>query len=189
MIVQYTSFDNTTGVSKITSANLGKEWQLGLQVNTNLKINPTWSLLLNGALRWVQIENKTNLFEKNKGFTGNGNFNSTIKLSTKLMMTNFVSYNMPRLTIQGRSNWFLWYGSGVNYKFLNDKLTAILNLNNFLQKTRPFIFLTDGESFRTTNTFVNPYRNLRLALTWNFGKLKENMSKKKGIVNDDLINN
>jgi len=27
-----------------------------------------------------------------------------------------------------------------------------------------------------------------LALTWNFGKLTENVSKKKGVNNDDILN-
>jgi hypothetical protein len=32
-----------------------------------------------------------------------------------------------------------------------------------------------------------PFRGLSFSLSWNFGKLTENVSKKKGVNNDDLI--
>ena len=39
------------------------------------------------------------------------------------------------------------------------------------------------------NTYITrqPRRAAELALTWNFGKLIENVSKKKGVNNDDIL--
>ena len=49
------------------------------------------------------------------------------------------------------------------------------------------IFLTENENFITKNTNTTPFRNFGLALTYNFGKLSENVSKKKRVENDDLL--
>jgi hypothetical protein len=83
----------------------------------------------------------------------------------------------------------IWYGSGIGYKFFNEKLTTSLMASNFFQENRDYRMITTDPSFQTTSVTTMPFRGIALSLTWNFGKLTENVSRKKGVTNDDLLGN
>jgi hypothetical protein len=52
---------------------------------------------------------------------------------------------------------------------------------------QPGDILESAWVFGQTKHFIIPRRAAVLALTWNFGKLTENVSKKKGVNNDDIL--
>jgi hypothetical protein len=58
---------------------------------------------------------------------------------------------------------------------------------NYYEKNRDFKTTTKDRNFYNTNIIRQPRRGAVLALTWNFGKLTENVSKKKGVNNDDIL--
>ena len=58
---------------------------------------------------------------------------------------------------------------------------------NYYEKNREFKTVTKDKNFYNTNVTTLPRRAAVLALTWNFGKLTENVSKKKGVNNDDIL--
>ena len=60
-------------------------------------------------------------------------------------------------------------------------------MTNFFEEKRKLIFKTENEFFVTENTNTIPFRNFGLALNYSFGRLKENVSKKKGVNNDDQV--
>ncbi len=62
-----------------------------------------------------------------------------------------------------------------------------MNFNNFLKQYFTMNTSTINTTFSTVNNNTYPYRVIYLGVTYNFGKLKESVSKKKGITNDDLI--
>ena len=90
---------------------------------------------------------------------------------------------MPNATFP--DNYF--YGFNFGYKLFKQKLTVTANITNFLEKERKLIFLTENENFITGNTNHILFRNFGLSLNYSFGRLKENVSKKKGINNDDEV--
>ena len=59
--------------------------------------------------------------------------------------------------------------------------------NNFINKNFKSKTITKDIYFTRDLTFIWPLRNLRIGLNYNFGKLKEGVSKKKGVNNDDLM--
>jgi hypothetical protein len=67
------------------------------------------------------------------------------------------------------------------------KLTITANFTNFFEEKRKLIFITENDYFVTKSTHTNPFRNFGLAMTYSFGRLKENVSKKKGVNNDDKV--
>ncbi len=56
-----------------------------------------------------------------------------------------------------------------------------------MKRTGPFKNITEDQNFYNTNTTTVIRRGIVLALTWNFGKLAESVSKKKGVNNDDML--
>jgi hypothetical protein len=70
---------------------------------------------------------------------------------------------------------------------LKGKLTATINATNFFEEDRIFRSFTESQNFLTENINTFPFRNLGISISYNFGKLKENVSKKKGVKNDDEV--
>ncbi|MEI9943633.1 MAG: hypothetical protein WDN26_05375 [Chitinophagaceae bacterium] len=56
-----------------------------------------------------------------------------------------------------------------------------------MKKNRDFKNITEDKNFYNTNITRRIRRGAVMALTWNFGKLNESVSKKKGVSNDDVL--
>lgn len=68
----------------------------------------------------------------------------------------------------------------------------ILNISlrtvNYFEKTHDYITIVKDPNFAPTNRSRKIRRGAVLSLTYNFGKLSENVSKKQCVNNDDLLN-
>ena len=60
-------------------------------------------------------------------------------------------------------------------------------MSNFFQKERDWELKTIDPNFMYVSTTTSPFRALSASITWNFGKLSESVSKKKGVTNDDQL--
>jgi hypothetical protein len=187
MIVQYASFNPATGVTSTTSGNLGKELGLNLSGNVNAKISENWNVSVNGNVRWAQVQNKMVASSKTSGIGGNANLNSNYNWSKRFYSYAYAGYFKNAVTFQTSYALNLWYGIGTGIKLWNDKFNVSIGISNFAQKDRDYKTVTKDPAFRTTNVSTLPNRGFSLGLTWNFGKMTENVSKKKGVQNDDLV--
>jgi outer membrane receptor protein involved in Fe transport len=187
MIVQFATFDKATGITSTTSQNLGKEVQLSITANVSAKINPDWNVFLNGNLRYNQVENKMIAAQSNSGIGGNANLNTSYSINKRFTVSSYAGFWRGPVTIQTQFPLNIWYGSNMGYKLFKEKLTVSLGASNFLRKNRDFKMVTTDPNFRYTSISTMPFRGLSLGLTWNFGKMTENVSKKKGITNDDQM--
>ena len=118
---------------------------------------------------------------------GNVNGNFTYKASKLFTITANGGYMVPLRTPNNTFPDNYFYGFNFIQKMLKEKLTLTASATNFLKKERTLIFLTENENFVTENRNNVLFRNFGLALTYSFGKLKENVSKKKGVNNDDQV--
>lgn len=187
MIVQYATFNPATGVTTTTSNNVGKETAIMANGNFNTKITKDWSLFLGGNIRYNKVENKYASGQYRSGFSGNANFNSSYSISKLFVVSANAGFYQAPVTIQTKYPLNLWYGLDFGYKFLNEKLTASVGLTNFLQKDRDYKLTTYDPAFQYTSVTRSPFRGISLSLNWNFGKLSESVSKKKGVSNDDKL--
>ena len=187
MIVQYSTFDAAAGVTSTTSGNLGKESGISAQGNISTKINPDWSVFLNGSIRFNHVKNKLLPSQSNSGFGGNANLNTSYSINKRFTTSGYAGFYRNGVSIQTTYPLNIWYGINAGYKLLNEKLTASIGLANFFEKERDWKLVTIDPVFRYTSTSTMPFRGLSFSLSWNFGKLTENVSKKKGVNNDDLI--
>jgi outer membrane cobalamin receptor len=187
MIVQYATFDPATGVTSTTSGNLGKETGLNLSGNVNAKLSEKWNVSVNGNVRWAQVENRARPSQKSSGIGGNANLNSNYNWSKKIYSYAYAGYYKNAVTFQTTYALNLWYGIGTGVKLWNDKFNVSLGISNFLEKDRDYRNVTKDPAFQTVSVSTLPNRGFSLGLTWNFGKMTENVSKKKGVTNDDLV--
>jgi hypothetical protein len=186
LIIQNPSFNTTTGVTSITSANAGQIREFTLGFVSNLPIGKKWNIAVNATGRLARMRNslQTGWFNSTAGNV-NGNF--TFKATPRLTMTAnsgyFVPLRMPNSTFP--DNYF--YAFNLGYKVFKQKLTITASATNFLEEKRTMTFKTENEFFLTENMNTSPFRNFGLSLSYNFGRLKENVSKKKGVNNDDQV--
>jgi outer membrane receptor protein involved in Fe transport len=186
-IMRYSSFDQQTGITKTTSLNIGKEYQWSLSLNYNTKITPKWSLFVNGSLRYNKVTNNADASQSNTGLGGNFNLSTSYKFTNKFTVSSYLGLWQDPRSIQTTYPFNTWHNVSFNYKIFNDKLLISLRAVNYTEKTHPFKNVTKDNNFYNTNTTTINRRAGVLALTWNFGKLTENVSKKKGVNNDDVL--
>ena len=102
-------------------------------------------------------------------------------------MSSWVSYWRPSVTFQSVRNSNVWYNAGASYKMMKEKLTLTLSALNFFEKEKVFINRINEDLFWKESKTIHPGKIYSFGLSYNFGKLKEKVSKKKGVSNDDLM--
>ncbi|MES1219818.1 MAG: outer membrane beta-barrel protein [Bacteroidota bacterium] len=186
-ILQYSSFDPLTGITKTTSLNICREFGSSLNVNLSTKITTKWSVFVNGSVRYSTVTNNSNKSQSNSGFGGNWFMNTVYRFTPKFSISSFLGLWRDPQTIQTTYPFSTWYNITANYKILKDKVTITLKTVNCFEKTHNYKTITKDQNFYNSNITTQIKRGGVLALTWNFGKLTENVSKKKGVNNDDLL--
>ncbi len=187
-IMQYSTFDPQTGITETTSLNIGKEFQSGLSLNFNTKITPKWSVYVNGSVRYSTITNNMDESQSNSGFGYFINMSMGYRFTDKLNVNTFVGLWQEPPSLQTTYPFRPWHNIALNYKVFKNKLNISLRAVNYYEKTRDFKTVTKDKNFYNQNIHTQNRRSGVLALTWNFGKLTENVSKKKGVTNDDVLN-
>jgi outer membrane receptor for ferrienterochelin and colicin len=187
MIVQYATYDAISGVTSTTSGNLGKETSIAANGNISAKINNDWNVSLNGSIRYNRVKNKFLESQTNSGFGGNANLNTSYSINKRFTASGYAGFFRAPVTIQTSYPLNIWYGISAGYKLFKEKFTISAGVLNFLKKEWDYKLVTNDPAFRYTSTSTIPFRGVTISLSWNFGKLTENVSKKKGVNNDDLL--
>jgi hypothetical protein len=187
MIVQLAAFNKTTGVTSVTSVNAGKEFQVNASLNMNASVGDKISFGINPSIRYNHIENRDNNAIKRAGISGNIFTNFSYRATPKFTLSGSGGFFRPPYALYNTPTTSVFYQVNFGYKFFNNKLSTTINFNNFLQKDFRFRSSTVNPDLVVNNTSINPYRVIYVGMTYNFGKLKESVSKKKGVSNDDLV--
>lgn len=186
-IIQISNFNRETGVTTTLSENLGKESQLSLNGNINVNFNKVWNMSVNSNLSYTYIQNSSVAAQQNSGLSGFFGISNNFKVNPKFTISTFFGNFKPPIGIQGytTSQWF--YNITPTYKLFKDKITVTLAAARFFTKYATVRTIQNDVNFRSENLNTFQIRNFRVGIIWNFGKLKENVSKKKGINNDDVL--
>ena len=182
-------FNNATGVSTFSMQNNGISNRTWLSVGVNGNLNAKWVLNMNGGTSYFSIKSQTGLVQQNAGFTGNIGYNTSYKITAKFAATNFFNYYFPVVLLQGKRSGYFAYGFGGRYRLFNDKITLSAYINNLFNKDGVFKRVSsfeDANSKRVNAQYIL-FRGLGLNISWNFGKLSSNVSKKRGVNNTDLL--
>lgn len=186
LIIQNPSFDGATGITRITGANAGQIREFVLGLNSNLPVANKWNFAFNATGRLARLRNslQSSWFSAT---AGNANMNISFKATPLFTITSNGGYFVPLRTPNSTFPDNYFYGFNFGYKLLKQRLTITASATNFLEEKRKMRFFTENNSFITENINTIPFRNFGLALNYNFGRLKENVSKKKGVNNDDQV--
>lgn len=184
-IQRFIVFDDNTGISEQTYDNIGKTNLFGINGYLSYNASKKLSLTLSSNLNYASIKNSAVKSEKNDGWYGSANASASYEPSEKLSLFSNINYSMAPVQLQGKNGDYLFYNIGGAYWIYKKKLMLSIALLNVFNK----YWKTDNEFASTgflqqTSTF-RPMRALSAGLRFNFGKLKENTSRKKGVTVDD----
>lgn len=185
-IARYSYFNDESGITYYTMDNIGSYSSTGLNGNVTLSLTAKWRLSTNLGLRYDFVKNRLNPSQRNNGLGGYGSFNTSYDVLKKLSVYINGNLNRAPAQLQGYYGLNYWYSFGGNLKCLKDKLTFTININNILQNKLNWKSSIGDTNFHTTSWFYRPGRSASLGIRWNFGKLTESVSRKRGVSNDDL---
>ncbi|RYZ00166.1 MAG: TonB-dependent receptor [Chitinophagaceae bacterium] len=186
LIIQNPSFDAATGITSVTGANAGQIREVSLGFVSNLPVGPKWNIAVNATGRLARARNRLQTAWTSFA-AGNVNGNVTYKVSPLFTITSNGGYFMPLRTPNTTFPDNYFYGFNFIQKLLKEKMTLTASVTNFFEKERRMTSFTESAGFITENVNTAPFRNFGLSLSYSFGRLKENVSKKKGIENDDQV--
>ncbi|MBV9986605.1 MAG: outer membrane beta-barrel protein, partial [Chitinophagaceae bacterium] len=187
MISQFAAFNKATGVTATTSDNIGEEFQINAGLNMNATIGEKLSVGFSPLIRYNHIRNKRDPSINRDGISGNAFTNFSYRVTPKFTISGSGGFFHAPFSLVSTQNTSVFYQVNFGYKFFNNKLATTINFNNMLRRDMVYHYVTLNPDLKVVNTSINPYRVIYLGVTYNFGKLKENVSKKKGVNNDDLV--
>lgn len=184
-IQRYIRFDEATGISTQKYNNIGRSLVAG--VSGYFSANPVkqFSATLNFSCYYADFNNTANDTEKGSGLYGSFSTALTYLPNEKWMFFNNINYAMPALQLQGRSGDFLFYNIGAGYWLYKKKLRLTVAMLNFLDKYWRVNDRFESPQVRQQSTSFRAVRTFSVGLRFNFGRLKENTSRKRGVNIDD----
>lgn len=185
-ITEYGVYAPSTGITYWTKGNIGKNYGAFLSGFISVKPQTWWTINANLGIRYDYVINTINTAVKNQGFSGWGNANTAFDLSKKIAISGNVGMNKGRISLQQNPGLNYWYGAGLVYKMFDNKLRVSLRCDNFLQDKMTWKSTSTGTNFNGYQETISPGRALAVAVRWNFGKLSDNTSKKRGVSTDDV---
>ncbi|WP_293307666.1 outer membrane beta-barrel protein [Pedobacter sp. UBA5917] len=188
MIVQYTTFNENNGISTTQYGNTGRNKEISAMFTSALSLKKL-NCGVYTTVRYNKIENLAVATQHEEGFSGQvgGFFFYKPVKSFSLSGSGGISKLPYSLINTLKAN--PYYQVNLGYKFFSNKLSTTVNFNNFFSRSLTNRSYTEDVNFTTNATTTIPFRVVFVGATYNFGKLKEDLSKKKGVNNDDLINN
>ncbi|NUM31308.1 MAG: TonB-dependent receptor [Bacteroidetes bacterium] len=186
VITSFSTIDSS-GVSHTTYLNVARSNTSGINISI-------WGMFFKKMQVWVGIqtsyvfiEHKLDKARNRSGFSnrGNGNFTWNFEKGYSASLSGWVWQSAP--TLQSKRPMNYNYNLSLRKSFFKKKLNIGIVANNFLEKKQTLKTITEDPTFyQESYNRNNAFRYFSVSLSFSFGKLKENISRKKGGSNDDL---
>ncbi|BFG69341.1 outer membrane beta-barrel family protein [Sediminibacterium sp. KACHI17] len=188
LIAPQMSFDVLSGVASNTYNNQVKADRLSVSSFLSYdKGKFSGNLVLNGY--YYNLKNKSTKTVLNEGFTGRIQMNVFFFPSPTIRLSLNSSLMFPTILPQGSTNNFLWYSVFLDKSFFGKRLSLVLGVNNIAEKYyHKRTMLTVPGTFKNTSIEHLPYRLFQVGIIFRINKLKENVSRKRGVSVDDIKN-
>jgi len=176
----------TDGVATTSFYNIAKTNTTGINIGF-------WGMLFGKMQLWagytcsyVTITHKLDAARNRSGFSnrGHGNVTWNFKYGISSTLGGWVWQGAP--TIQSIRPLNYNYNLAVRKAFFKKKLNVGIVANNFLEKTQSLKTVSEDPNFTSVSSSNNLFfRYYSFSVSYNFGKMRESVSRKKGVSNDD----
>jgi hypothetical protein len=187
MIVSLNSFNASNGKRSTTFYNIGKDFHFQTSGYLNTKLGDKLKPFLSVNFQFRRLKNILNTQQRNSGIAGNTYLGATYTLNPKFNFTGYGGFEQSFIDLQTESNIIPYCGTGVNYQIIANKLRAGLMAQNYFFRYYNYRTLITGENFSSVTTNRTPGSKVVFTANWSFGKLKEQLSKRRGVTVDDRL--
>lgn len=175
---------DSSGVSLTKPQNVGKRYDLGMNVNISTQPVPNWNL--GGGVDVTYVDMKTtNSDLRNSGWVWRLNYNTTYKFGKDYSVQANGNFGSGWLNLQNKNSGWYWYGFSAKKEFWNKKGSLTLGINNPFQSSIRVTGERFDPSFRESSSFTSINRTVRLTFEWRFGEMTTGGKQSKKISNDD----
>ncbi|MGK6353142.1 outer membrane beta-barrel protein [Parapedobacter sp. DT-150] len=187
-IQQLINYNEETGISRFTYENIGEDQSLGTNISINYPITKKLNFNLSGDISYIWLEGVVGGQEtNNSGLRGYVYGGLGYLFDDGWRVNGNFSYSSPYITLQGKSNSFPYYSISASKDLIKEKLSLSGSVSNPFNKYRNYVNDMSGPNFTQSSFFQNYYRTFNVSLTYNFGRLKDQIRKnRRGIKNDDV---
>ena len=187
MIVSLNSFDPATGRRSSTFYNIGKDFHFQTSGYLNTKFGQKLTLFSNVNFQFRKLKNILNAGQKNSGIAGNSYLGVTYVLNARLNFMNYLGFEQTVIDLQSKFKTIPYCGTAFNYQLIPNKLRAGLMAQNYFARNYPYRTTIKDMNFTTISSNTYAMSKLVFTANWNFGKLKEQVSRRKGVTIDDRL--
>jgi outer membrane receptor protein involved in Fe transport len=186
--IQRITFIDDSNVQHSTFDNIGKNVRTGLNTYLSYQPNGKFNISLNGGFSYLQMESTfMDKLQSNEGFNSRISVNSRIALWKDASFNVSGGYYSAPVRLQGKSSAQHYSNIGISQYLLKRKLSLNLSLSNPLTDKLTYQSEDITADFKYISTYTHYYRSLRFSVSYNFGKMGENVKKaKRSIQNDDV---
>jgi outer membrane receptor protein involved in Fe transport len=187
--IQYYTITGSDAIARSTYGNIGKSRHYGISFSTNITLVEKLNINVNGDGNRIQLSSILNhLNTSNTGYTYNIFAFTSYKLGNDWQLSGNIGYNSASIMLQGKSAPYTYHSFAINKEFLKENKASLgFNVSNPFQKERRWYNETEDNNFYQLQESYVLNRWFSLAFNYRFGKLKEDIvRKKRGIENDDI---
>lgn len=186
-IGNFTTLNAESGVSTTSYQNLGKGSSTSLGIYLSGHAGKNFNYFANSEVAYNILQSNLNgKAYKNSGFNGHGYGNMSYSFPKNFKLQAEGHLWMGEVTIQGKNGRWYGYGLGFGKSFFDKKLSISIGAQNFLSKYVVSKSTSQDPSFKGGSVFYSPSRAIRFSINYRFGTLQEQVSRKKGVSNNDV---
>jgi len=177
----------SNGATVSTYENIGKDQLYGLNLYLSYRPSGKLNIFFNGGVNYSKLEANTGYSITNQGFSYRGSLGGRQTLWKDGSVNANLGIYSSSIMLQGKSSSFYYTSLGVSQYFLKRKLMLSVST------TDPFWYRKKYNNESKDITFSSyiensyPAQNVRLSVSYNFGKMDLQVQKaRRGIKNDDI---
>jgi outer membrane cobalamin receptor len=185
--IQRISKVESNGATVSTYENIGKDQIYGLNLYVSYRPSSKLNIYVNGGGNFRKIEATTSYEIKNKGFNYRGSFGARQTLWKDGSITANLGLYSSDVMLQGKSSAFYYTSLSLSQYLFKRKLMLSLSTSDPFWPRRKYSDESGDITFSSHTENSLPAQNLRLSLSYNFGKMDLQVKKaRRGINNDDI---
>ncbi len=177
----------SNGATVSTYENIGKDQRYGLNLYFSYRPSGKLNIFFNGGVNYSKLEANTGYAITNEGFSYRGSLGGRWTLWKDGSVNANLGVYSSSIMLQGKSSSFYYTSLGVSQYFLKRKLMLSVSTSDPFWYRKKYTNESKDITFYSHIENSYPAQNVRLSVTYNFGKMDLQVKKaRRGIKNDDI---
>jgi outer membrane receptor protein involved in Fe transport len=177
----------SNGGTVSTYENIGKNQIYGLNLYGSYRPSAKLNIFLNGGVNYSNLEASSTFSIRNQGFSYRGSLGGRRTLWKDGSLNANIGVYSSSIMLQGKGSSFYYTSLGISQYFLKRKLMVNVSTSDPFWPRKTYSSESKDITFHSHSVSSFPARNVRISMSYNFGKLALQVKKaRRGINNDDL---